>query len=70
VVSPEDDLALEVAVLRRELETASLALVRAEGERDTTTAAVKIEAAKRVIAELRTMLSGARRPQRRHVSLT
>ena len=69
VPSPEDDLALEVAVLRRELETASLALVRAEGERDTTTAAVKIEAAKRVIAELRIMLSEARRSFR-HVSLT
>ena len=70
VASPEDDLALEVAVLRRELEAARLALVRAEGERGTTTAAVKIEAAKRIIAELRTMLSEARRPWRRHMSLT
>ena len=70
VASPEDDLALEVAVLRRELEAALLALARAEGERDTTTAAVKIEAAKRVIAELRIMLSEARRPCRRHVPLT
>ena len=69
VVSPEDDLALAVAVLRRELEAARLALIRAEGERDTTTAAVKIEAAKRVIAELRIMLSEARRSFR-HVSLT
>jgi hypothetical protein len=30
----------------------------------------KIEAAERVIAELRTMLSEVRRPWRRHVSLT
>jgi hypothetical protein len=70
VASPEDDLALEVVVLRRELEAARLALARAEGERDTTKAAVKIEAAKRVIVELRTMLSEAHLPWRRHVSLT
>jgi hypothetical protein len=70
VPSPEDDLALEVAVLRRELEAARLVLVRAEGERDATNAAVKIEAAKRVIAELRTMLSEARRHWWRHVLLT
>jgi hypothetical protein len=70
VASPEDDLALEVAVLRRELEAARLALARAEGDRDATNAAMKIVAARRVIAELRTMLSEARRPWRRHVSLT
>ncbi len=62
VASAEDELALEIDTLRRELEVARLALVRAEGERDTATAtaAAKVEAAERVIAELRTMLDASR----------
>jgi ribosomal protein L29 len=59
------DLEAEVDALRREL-------AHAQGERDAASAiaAAKIEAAERIIAELRTMLSEARRAWRRHVSLT
>ncbi len=68
-------MALEVDMVRRELAAAHLALVKAEGERDTAvarlqaerdaalaTAAAKIDAAERVIAELRAMLADACRP--------
>jgi hypothetical protein len=59
---PEDELALETDALRRELEAARLALVRAEGERDTALAKAdaRVEAAERIIAELRTMLDASR----------
>lgn len=62
MASAEDELALENDALRRELEAARLALVRAEGERDTAaaTADARVEAAERLIAELRAMLEANR----------
>ena len=73
--SLDEEMALEVDMVRRELEAARLALVKAEGERDAAvarlqaerdavmaTAAAKVEAAERIIAELRAMLADARRP--------
>jgi DNA-binding Lrp family transcriptional regulator len=64
VASPEHDLAAEVDELRRELDVERLARVRAEGERDTAvaTAAAKVEAAERLITELRKLLDDACRP--------
>jgi hypothetical protein len=76
----DDELQAEVDHLRRELETARLGLVKAEGERDTAvaTAAARVEAAERIIDdlkqqrdrladELRHALADARRPWWRRV---
>jgi hypothetical protein len=64
IASPEHDLAAEVDELRRELDVERLARVRAEGERDTAvaTATAKVEAAERLITELRKLLDDAGRP--------
>jgi hypothetical protein len=64
MASPEHDLAAELDELRRELDQERIARVRAEGERDTAvaTATAKVEAAERVIAELRKLLDDTRRP--------
>ena len=62
--SPHDDLAAEIDELRRELAEARIREARARAERDTATAtaAAKVEAAERIITELRAMLEDARRP--------
>jgi leucyl aminopeptidase (aminopeptidase T) len=75
LASPDEEMALEMDMVRRELAAAHLALVKAEGERDTAIAklqaerdaalamaAAKVEAGERVVAELRAMLADARRP--------
>ena len=71
----DDELQAEIDHLRRELEAARLGMVKAEGERDTAvaTAAAKVEAAERIIADLiqqrdrladqlQVMIAEARRP--------
>ena len=62
--SPHDDLAAEIDELRRELSEARIREARTMAERDTATAtaAAKVEAAERIITELRAMLEDARRP--------
>jgi DNA-binding Lrp family transcriptional regulator len=59
---PDDELAEEIDELRDRLHAASLATARAEGARDTAiaTATAKVEAAERIIAELRSMLDAAK----------
>jgi hypothetical protein len=71
----DDELQAEIDHLRRELEAARLGMVKAEGERDTAvaTAAARVEAAERIIADLtqqrdrladqlQAMVADARRP--------
>jgi hypothetical protein len=73
--SPEGELGLEIDQLRRELEATRLAVAKADGERDvavarltaeraaaTATAAAKVDAAERIIAELRAELARLRLP--------
>ena len=64
VASPEDELRLEIDLLRGQLEAARVVAAKAEAERDAAmaTAVAKVESAERVITELRAMLADARRP--------
>ena len=62
--SPEDDLAAEVDELRRQLAAETVTRIKAEAERDaaTTIATARVEAAERVVTELRNELARARLP--------
>jgi DNA-binding Lrp family transcriptional regulator len=62
MASPDDELAAEIDQLRSQLESAHLAVARAEGARDTAvaTSTAKVDAAERIITELRAMLDIAK----------
>jgi DNA-binding Lrp family transcriptional regulator len=62
--SPEDDLAAEVDELRRQLAAETVARIKAEAERDAaaTIATARVEAAERVVTELRNELARTRLP--------
>src|SRR4051812_39528072 len=63
MTSPEDELRAEVDFMRTQLEAARIATAKAEAERDAAvaTSAAKVDAAERIVTELRTMLDGLHR---------
>ena len=62
-VSPEDELRAELDFMRGQLEDARVVAAKAVAERDAAvaTSVAKVEAAERVITELRATLDGVRR---------